>query len=275
MKIILQSGEGLATSSDDKWKRHRKLLTPAFHLDILKQYIPVYNEVSHKLLEIWSGLADSGESVEVTEYLHLYTLDVLLRCIYSSNSNCLEKEEIPYVTASCELDCLVTNRILSPQYFFDWVYFSTAAGRRFLHCCDVVHKYSEEVIMKRREELLKQSQPRKYLNLLDALLSVKDENGKGLTDTEIREEVDTFMFAGHDTTGSAMGWIIYCLGQHEEHQELCREEIREVLAGRDSDDITWEDLSKLSYTTMCIKEIVSTGSFDWKEVIRRDCRWWM
>ena len=43
-------GEGLATSSDDKWKRHRKLLTPAFHLDILKQYIPVYNEVSHKLL---------------------------------------------------------------------------------------------------------------------------------------------------------------------------------------------------------------------------------
>ena len=32
---------------------------------------------------------------------------------------------------------------------------------------------------------------------------------------------------------------MYCLGQHVEHQKLCREEIREVLAGRDSDDITW------------------------------------
>ncbi|XP_065911380.1 cytochrome P450 4F6-like isoform X2 [Dysidea avara] len=272
MKIILKSevkkpdvyaffrkwlGDGLAISSDEKWKRHRKLLTPAFHLDILKQYIPVFNEVSHKLLDKWSGLADSGESVEVTEHLHLYTLDVLMRCTFYSNSNCLEKEEIPYVTASCELEYLLMNRVFSPQYFFDWVYFSTAAGRRFLHCCDVVHEYSEEVIMKRREELLKgtqQSQPRKYLDFLDVLLSVKDENGKGLTDTEIREEVDTFMFAGHGTTASALGWIMYCLGQHVEHQKLCREEIREVLAGRDSDDITWEDLSKLSYTTMCIKE---------------------
>ena len=43
-------GEGLATSSGIKWKKHRKMLTPAFHFDVLKQYVPVYNEVSHKLL---------------------------------------------------------------------------------------------------------------------------------------------------------------------------------------------------------------------------------
>ena len=40
----------MATSCGEKWKKHRKMLTPAFHFDILKQYVPVYNEVLDKLL---------------------------------------------------------------------------------------------------------------------------------------------------------------------------------------------------------------------------------
>ncbi|XP_065910275.1 ultra-long-chain fatty acid omega-hydroxylase-like [Dysidea avara] len=247
-------GDGLLTTSGAKWIRHRKMLTPAFHFDILKQYIPVYNEVSYKLVEIWSGLADSGESVEITEYLHSYTLDVLLRCMYSSNSNCLEKKDgMDYLKAVKRLTDLFLARAYNPLYVFDWMYFNTPAGRQFLHYSDVVHKFSEGVIVQRREELLKTSKPaKKYVDFLDILLSAKDENGEGLTDTEIREEVDTFMFEGHDTTASGLSWVLYCLAMYKEHQEMCRKEIREVLAGRDY--ITWEDLSKLSYTTMCIKE---------------------
>ena len=36
-----------------------------------------------------------------------------------------------------------------------------------------------------------------------------------------------------------LGWVLYCLAMNKEHQQVCRKEIREVLAGRDSDDITW------------------------------------
>ena len=43
-------GQGLVTGHGEKWKRHRKMLTQAFHFDILKQYIPVYNDVCNKLL---------------------------------------------------------------------------------------------------------------------------------------------------------------------------------------------------------------------------------
>jgi len=44
------TGDGLLLSSGDKWFKHRKMLTPAFHFDILKSYVPVMNEVSHTLL---------------------------------------------------------------------------------------------------------------------------------------------------------------------------------------------------------------------------------
>ena len=43
----------------------------------------------------------------------------------------------------------------NPLYVFDWMYFNTPAGRQFLHYSDVVHKFSEGVIVQRREELLK------------------------------------------------------------------------------------------------------------------------
>ncbi|KAG8235468.1 hypothetical protein J437_LFUL014098 [Ladona fulva] len=53
--------------------------------------------------------------------------------------------------------------------------------------------------------------------LLDLLLETA-ENGESLTDEDIREEVDTFMFAGHDTISSCFSWTLYLLGHHPDVQ---------------------------------------------------------
>uniref|UniRef100_A0A8C5IZ86 Cytochrome P450 n=1 Tax=Junco hyemalis TaxID=40217 RepID=A0A8C5IZ86_JUNHY len=60
------------------------------------------------------------------------------------------------------------------------------------------------------------------------------------------------MFEGHDTTASGISWLFYCMSLHPEHQQRCREEIQGILGDRDT--IEWEDLGKMTYTTMCIKE---------------------
>lgn len=54
---------------------------------------------------------------------------------------------------------------------------------------------------------------------LDLLLDAS-EDGSKLTDIELREEVDTFMFEGHDTTTAGMNWSLYLLGLHPEHQVM-------------------------------------------------------
>ena len=70
-------------------------------------------------------------------------------------------------------------------------------------------------------------------------LSLKDEEGHGLSDQEIQNEVDTFMFEGHDTTASALSWIVYNLANHPELQEKCRKEVDAVMEGTDSGELEW------------------------------------
>ena len=63
------------------------------------------------------------------------------------------------------------------------------------------------------------------------------ENGSSLSDEDLRAEVDTFIFGGHDTTASGISWILYALASHPEHQQRCREEIQSLLG--DGASITW------------------------------------
>ncbi|KAJ6662517.1 hypothetical protein lerEdw1_011653 [Lerista edwardsae] len=78
-----------------------------------------------------------------------------------------------------------------------------------------------------------------------------DEHGNPLSDEDLRAEADTFMFGGHDTTASGISWLLYCMAQNPEDQQRCREEIKELL---EEDNIQWDDLGKMTYCTMCIKE---------------------
>ncbi len=260
-------GEGLLIAEGNKWFKNRRLLTPAFHFEILKGYVPVYNECLAVLLKKWSKSAFDDEPVKLFDSLCPLSLDIILRCAFSFKSDCQTTEvKHPYVTACSELVHLCADRIMNPLYLIDWLYWRLPHGRKTKRLCDYVHKHSEDIISQRKRDLedilhgnmsndalfKEVSKTRKYLDFLDILLTAVDEEGKGMGDLEIRNEVDTFMFEGHDTTTSAMSWTLYCLAQHPEHQDKVREELRSVLMGREW--LEYEDLKELKYTSWCIKE---------------------
>ncbi|CAG5127098.1 unnamed protein product [Candidula unifasciata] len=250
-------GEGLLNSNGPRWVRNRRLLTPAFHFDILKSYIDVYNECSNILVSQIKKLSSGGQSFDLFEPVGLCALDVIQRCAFSYHSDCQTKGENEYELAMSELMGLWINRNFTPKHFLEWVYSRSPEGKRFYHLCDVVHAVSEDIIDKRRKHLesgdaTTKNGPKKIKDFLDTLLTAVDEDGVGLSPLDIRNEVDTFLFAGHDTTTSGTAWTLYHLSQHPEYQEKIYEEVVGILDGREN--ITWDDIHSMEFTTMCIKE---------------------
>ena len=257
-------GDGLLISEKEKWFRNRRLLTPAFHYKILQGYVPVVNSCLEVFMKKWTSAAKAGTSVCVFKDVSKLSLDIIMQCAFSSKSNCQLSDNHPYLKTVSELVFEVGARFHNILHRSDLLYYLSKDGKKFAQNCKIVHDYTESVIRERKKALgidgagLKESvlerasEQRKYLDFLDILLTAQDEDGRGLTDLEIRDEADTFMFEGHDTTTSGMSWTLYCLAQHPEHQDKIREEVRSVLMGREW--LEYDDLKELSYTTWCIKE---------------------
>ncbi|XP_074162379.1 cytochrome P450 4F3-like [Sminthopsis crassicaudata] len=255
-------GEGLLLSKGEKWRQHRHMLTPAFHFDILKPYVKIFNQSADIMHAKWRRLCAEGTNyLEMFEHISLMTLDSLQKCIFSYNSNCQDKPSA-YISAILELSSLVTKRHNNPLLYWDALYNLTSQGRHFSRACHLVHDFSNAVIQERRhilaqqgiEAFLRNKRKSKTIDFIDILLLAKDEDGKALSDKDIQAEADTFMFGGHDTTASGISWALYNLAQHQEYQDRCRQEIKELLRDRQPEEIEWDDLSQMPFLTMCIKE---------------------
>jgi cytochrome P450 len=89
-------------------------------------------------------------------------------------------------------------------------------------------------------------------DLLSLLLEARDEDdGQGISDRQIRDEVMTMFLAGHETTANALAWTWYLLGQHPEIQARVQDEARAVLGGRLA---TAADVPRLVYCDQVVRE---------------------
>lgn len=100
-----------------------------------------------------------------------------------------------YETAFREYTHLFTSRVINPFLYNDTLYYNfTPSGRRAKRDIAVMHQFTNDVIRTRKLEINQNTaNPDKPKSLLDILMPL------GMTDDEIRAELDTFAFAGHDT----------------------------------------------------------------------------
>lgn len=121
-----------------------------------------------------------------------------------------------------------------------------------------LHSFTNRIIKEKKTTFKKSTitndeySTKKRLAMLDLLLSVKEENG-GIDDEGIREEVDTFMFEGHDTTSMCLCFTLMLLANHSAIQERIFMEIMDAF-GHENREPTYNDLQNLHYLEVCIKE---------------------
>ncbi|XP_023225516.1 cytochrome P450 4C1-like isoform X2 [Centruroides sculpturatus] len=230
-------GNGLIISSGQKWKNRRKLLTQAFHFKILEDFCP------------------------------LCTLDIIGETAMGVEINAQQNEESEYVKSIGKIQELIFRRMMYPWLWSDFVFNLTTSGREFNRLVNIVHNFTRKVITEKKKifqqtayEVEIQSEKeniyfksKKRMAFLDLLLYYHFKE-KSLTEVDIREEVDTFMFAGQDTTASAINWALYNLGLYQDIQNRAYEEILRVFGEDKERDITAKDIRELKYLECVLKE---------------------
>lgn len=186
-----------------------------------------------------------------------------------------------YIIAVKEYLQILLRKQFSMIKHFDVFFKRTSDYKRLHELVVILHNFTNSVITKRREELSKSTDIQKseagdngykkrevFLNLL---LQIKDE-GVPLSNEDIREEVDTFMFEvkvvlkcfdyvmfffcyqGHDTISSALSFILFEIANHPEVQEKIYEEICLVF-GKDFKELfDHENIKNLRYLEQVVKE---------------------
>ncbi|XP_057575738.1 taurochenodeoxycholic 6 alpha-hydroxylase-like [Hippopotamus amphibius kiboko] len=251
-------GNGLLLLEGQRWFQHRQMLTPAFHYDILKPYVRLMADSVRVMLDKWEELVSQDTHLEIFGHVSLMTLDTIMKCAFSHQGSIqTDRNSQSYIQAIRDLEYLIFSRMRNIFHQNDIIYRLTPEGRWHHRACQLAHQHTDRVIQLRKAHLQKEREVEKvrnkrHLDFLDILLFARVENGSSLSDTDLRAEVDTFMFEGHDTTASGISWLLYALASHPEHQQRCREEIQSLLG--DSACITWNHLDQMPYTTMCIKE---------------------
>ncbi|XP_055608303.1 cytochrome P450 4d2-like [Uranotaenia lowii] len=252
------SQNGILTTYGTKFVEKRKMVARAFSYRMLKIFCGVFgNQFIHLQEKIQSKIGKGD--FDVHNAIWWFSLDVIAETAMGVKLGCQKDNSLPYAKALEELLHIISRRLHNPLNQYESLFRLRRMYRRQNIASKYVHDFADVVIKKRKQTLLA-SKPDGYENddqcktLLDHLLIAK-ECGKFLSDEELRDEVNTFIFGGHDTTASTAAFAVYELSQNADIQQRVYEELIAVF-GQNLEKIPLNvsNLSKLKYMDMVIKE---------------------
>ncbi len=235
------SGEGLLTSSGDFWLRQRRLSQPVFHRQRIAAYAKLMTDCTAKVLERWRLPAQRGEAVDMRVEMMRLSLDVMSQALFSADLS----READVIGRAVSVEFEHTHKRLNALLDVP-LGVPIPSNRRFVESRNALDAIVYRLIAERRRENVDTG------DFLSMLLQVRDEEtGEGMTDVHIRDEIMTFIFAGHETVSTGLTWVWYLLSRHPGAFRRVRAEALEVLGNRTP---TIEDVPKLRYTAMVVAE---------------------
>ncbi|RWS26785.1 hypothetical protein B4U80_04419, partial [Leptotrombidium deliense] len=208
---------GLLTSEPEKWKKRRKLLSPAFNKNLLRDSLTVVNRHSFSLL---SSINDETENeIDLFKRIPLITFDIICESIIGQ---CIDDSKMDYINAILFITDSTFRRLFTIPFWFDFIFYKTQFGKQYKQSIEFVHSLSRKIVKKRIEELENQMKLKniesKYLLIkekgrifLDILIEqyIKDNCKSNFSIRDICEEVDTFIFEGFETTAATICWTLH------------------------------------------------------------------
>ena len=240
-KVKLVLGNGLFTSEGPGWRRQRRLMQPPFTPRGVEQFSPAMVEAIDRMLSRWEEKARANAPIDIAREMMRLAMSVIARTMLSVD---IDERAVAAANAFTEVLEFAGRRSMS---FLDLpLYVPTAENLSFRRAMFTLDNFILGIIAERRRN------PNPPDDLLTKLLSARDaETGEAMSLRQVRDEVLTIFFAGHETTAQALTWAWYLLGSHPEVVTRLQREVDGALGGRTP---IAADLPALGYARMIISE---------------------
>jgi cytochrome P450 len=233
LKLLL--GDGLLTSDGDFHRQQRRLVQPAFHRQRIEGYADTMVQLTEQMLASWRA----GNEVNIAQEMQFLTLRIIGKALFNID----DRTQIATLGQAFNVVIEQSRRQSAPlnalRLDVPWTpYGKVQRGKQTLD------SFVYDLIARRRAEGGDQG------DVLSMLLDAQDEQ-ETMSDKQIRDQVTTFIAAGHETAQNTLSWTFYLLSQHPEVYTRLLAELQTVLAGRTP---TVADLANLPYLEWVINE---------------------
>ena len=194
--------------------RERKLMLPPFHGKRMERYGELMREVAEAELESWPR----GEPLQLHPRMQAVTLEVILRAVFGLEQGARLDELRASIQALIGdvMDPVSAGllAVLGPRRFrrLPMVRWALTPSNDLIY---------EEIARRRDAEDLAERE-----DILSLLLQARHEDGRAMSDEELRDELITLLVAGHETTATSLSWAVERLVRHPEKLERLRDEVR-------------------------------------------------
>ncbi|KAF5302915.1 hypothetical protein FQA39_LY02095 [Lamprigera yunnana] len=292
-------GNGLLISTGQKWRAHRKLIAPTFHLNVLKGFIDIFNANSRATVNKLHEL--QGKTIDCHDYMSEATVEMLLETAMGVSKRTQNQSGYEYAMAVMKMCDILHSRHTKLWLRPDWIFKLTKYSTIQEKLLDIIHGLTrkvvkskmaawtsgvrgsmaevpadaqikpkttkEEVQMKTVVEGVSFGQSiglkddldvdddigeKKRLAFLDLMIEAS-QNGALINSEEIKEQVDTIMFEGHDTTAAGSSFFLSMMAAHSEVQERVIQEVDEIFGDSDR-PVTFADTLEMKYLERCLLE---------------------
>ncbi|WP_269453160.1 cytochrome P450 [Yinghuangia sp. ASG 101] len=233
-------GIGLPTADGEFHRKHRRLMQPMFHRNQIDQYAAVMSRKAEDMADSWQA----GRTLALNQESYAFAIHTLSETMFSNTISPEAAEQIRRHVPVMIKYTLV--RALQPKVLER---VPVRANRDFDLAAATLRSIIDDVIATTRRVGPRED----AIDLLSLLISARDaDNGEGLTDLEIRDELVGTLFTGTETSASTMSWAFHELARHPDVEKKVVAEIRDVVG---DGPVRAEHIPQLAYLNRVLDEV--------------------
>lgn len=258
VKIYL--GDGLVSNSGEKYKKHRRLIQPLINLKFASGNIKNMQKHINIYIEKLKGFCGKGE-IDVHDFTHRCFADIIGEIMLGTQMGAQIGRNLEFVHASDEMYKVGHARIMRPWLHPEIIYNLTSGKIRQNHITSVTTTFIKDKLQKafqRVKQVAKQQQklePNNTTSIIDQIAEIIETDQSLMNNTDFLYHMYTLYCASEDTMTVITSVLFVCFGMYPTYQKLAAEEIRSVFGDKPT-EINHEDLSKLHYLDMCIRDVL-------------------